>query len=197
MSNNQRIFYACQAVAIANSGVPIGNYGSGNMVHGVQSVGITTSFKLEQAFELGQIEIFENIEGVPEVEVTMEKIIEGYPLIYLMATTGVYQSSNSGLVARSKQRCDIRVGIFDEGANNIASSTTNGGAAEVEIACTGMFVGSVSYKIPTDGNCSESVSFVGNNKTWLTGGNVAISETMANYFDGNDAPPAFKYASTN
>ena len=197
MSTNQRIFYACQAVAIANSGTPIGNYGSGNMVHGVQSVGITTSFKLEQAFELGQIEIYENIEGVPDVELTMEKDIEGYPLIYLMATTGVYGTANSGLVARSKARCDIRVGIFDEAANNIASSTSNGGAAEVEIACTGMFVGSLTYKIPVEGNVSEAVSFVGNNKTWLTGGNVAISDTMAGYFDGNDAAPAYKYAATN
>ncbi len=197
MSTNNRIFYACQAVAIANSGTPIGSYGSGNMLHGVQSVGITTSFKLEQSFELGQIEIYENIEGVPDVEVTMEKDIDGWPLIYLAATTGVYQSSNSGLVARSKCRCDIRVGIFDEAANNIASSTSNGGAAEVEIACTGMFVGSLTYKIPVEGNCSEAVSFVGNNKTWLTGGSVAITDTMAGYFDGNDAPPAFKYSLSN
>ena len=54
-SANQRIFYACQAVAIANKATIDGDYGPGNMVHGLQSVGITTNFNLEQAFELGQI----------------------------------------------------------------------------------------------------------------------------------------------
>ena len=37
MSTNQRIFYACQGVAIANSGTAIGSYGVNNMVHGVSS----------------------------------------------------------------------------------------------------------------------------------------------------------------
>ena len=59
MSSNKRIFYACQAVAITNHGdttvEPV------DMVHGVQSVGVNTTFNLEQAFELGQIEIYENI----------------------------------------------------------------------------------------------------------------------------------------
>ena len=34
------------------------------MVHGLQSVGMTTNFNLEQAFQLGQLEIYENIEEV-------------------------------------------------------------------------------------------------------------------------------------
>ena len=80
MSDNKRIFYACQAVAISNEGDD--SLAAGDMVHGVQSVGITTNFNLEQAFELGQIEIYENIEGTPDIEVTLEKVLDGYPLIY-------------------------------------------------------------------------------------------------------------------
>ncbi len=61
MSTNDRIFYACQAVAITNQGDDI--VAAPDLVHGLQSVGMTTNFNLEQAFELGQIEIYENIEG--------------------------------------------------------------------------------------------------------------------------------------
>ena len=194
MSSNNRIFYACQGVAISNMG-DSGNglrLGAANMVHGVQSVSMTTTFNPEQAFELGQIEIYENIEGTPDIEVTIEKAIDGYPLVYHMATTGVSGSSpaNSGLTNRSKQRCDLRLGIFDEGANNIGSATLNSGKSEVEVYCSGMFVGSVGYTIPVDGFATESVSLVGNNKQWLTGANVCIGSAGADAFDGNDSPLA-------
>ena len=56
MSN--RIYYANQQVAFKKAG------GSWTVAHGVQSIGISTSFSLEQAFELGQLAIYENIEGL-------------------------------------------------------------------------------------------------------------------------------------
>jgi len=190
MSSNKRIFYACQAVAIADIGTAV--YTTGNMVHGVQSLSTNTTFNPEQVFEYGQIEIYENIEGTPDVEVTIEKAIDGYPLIYHMASTGVagLAASQSGLAGRSKQQCDLRLGIFDEGALNVAGSTTNGGKAEVEVYCSGMYIGSVSYTIPVEGFCTESVTLQGNNKQWLTGSNVFISDTLAGEFDGADVPLA-------
>ena len=54
---NNRVFYAVQAVGIA----PFGSTTYAT-VHGLQSVGITTTFNLEQVFELGQLAIYENIE---------------------------------------------------------------------------------------------------------------------------------------
>lgn len=186
MSVNNRILYSCQIVTIAESGHG-GILNEPKPVHGVQSVGMTTSFNLEQAFELGQIEIYENIEGTPDVEVTLEKVVDGYPLIYLMASTGVFGSSASGLLARSKERCDVSLGIFGEEFNNVASA---GGNAEVEVRCTGMYISSVSYSIPTDGNITESVTLVGNDKRWLTGANVNITNSTVTLFDGLDDPMA-------
>ena len=195
MSVNNRILYSCQIVTIAESGH--GHIaGEPQPVHGVQSVGMTTSFNLEQAFELGQIEIYENIEGTPDVEVTLEKVLDGYPLIYLMASTGVVGSSASGLLARSKERCDVSLGIFGEEFNNVASATFNGGGAEVEVRCTGMYISSVSYSIPTDGNITESVTLVGNDKRWLTGANVNITNQTATLFDGLDDPMALAAGDT-
>ena len=108
MANN-RIFYACQMVGISTMGDDTSS--SIREAHGVQSIGITTNFNLEQAFELGQIQIYENIEGLPDVEVTMEKVIDGYPLLYHLATSG---AANSSLTARSNARTDIRLGIYSD-----------------------------------------------------------------------------------
>lgn len=195
MTTNKRIFYACQGVAITN----MGNDGptSADMVEGLQSVGMTTNFNLEQAFSIGQLEIFENIEGTPDVEVTLEKVLDGGRLIYHMATTGVGVGGSTKLANRSKQRADLRLGIFDEGANNIATASGTygvGGAysgdAEVEVYCSGMYVSSISYSIPTDGNATESITLVGNEKQWLTGANVKIGNDDVLNFDGQLTPNA-------
>ena len=184
MSNNKRIFYACQALAITNEGDA--DIAATDMVHGVQSVGINTSFNLEQVFELGQVEIYENIEGTPDIEVTLEKVIDGYPLIYHMATVGVAGTSNSGIVGRADTKCDLRLGIFDASKNNVAS---NGSSPEVEVYCSGMAVSSISYTVPVDGNCTESVTLVGNNKRWLVTGQGIASADVAS-FNGSDSPKA-------
>tara|TARA_Y100001972_G_C7647205_1_gene325321 strand:- start:375 stop:1034 length:660 start_codon:yes stop_codon:yes gene_type:complete len=160
------------------------------MVHGVQSIGITTNFNLEQAFELGQLEIYENIEGTPDVEVTMEKFIDGYPLMYLLASTGVTGSNASGLIARSKQQCDVNLGIFGEEFNNVAAATPNGGDAEAQVYMSGMYISSISYNIPVDGTCTESITLVGNSKEWLTGTDTTLEAESLVDFDGLDEPLA-------
>jgi len=187
MSLNDRIFYATQAVGIHGHGDG-GNVLPAEMVHGLQSVGINTTFNLEQAFELGQIEIYENIEGTPDVEVTLEKVLDGYPLIYHLASDQGLDGSpaGSGLVGRSKSRCDIRLGIFSDAHNNVSAGN---GAAEAEVYLSGMYISSVSYSIPTDGSMTESITLVGNNKQWLTS-SQKLTAAAVDAFDGNDAPAA-------
>ena len=90
MANN-RIFYACQAVAICKMGHPPTGGAGANVafLKGIQSVGITTNFTLDQAFELGQVEIYQNSEEVADLEVTLEKVIDGEKLIYLSAAGNI------------------------------------------------------------------------------------------------------------
>ena len=174
MSTNKRIFYACQGVSITD--MADDSPDAASMVHGLQSVGMTTNFNLEQAFQLGQLEIYENIEGTPDVEVTLEKVLDGHRLIYHMATTGIATSASTAtnLANRSKQRGDLRLGIFNEEENNL-----EGQNAEVEVYCSGMYVSSISYSIPTDGNATESVTLVGNEKQWLRGAGAAKIDSGA------------------
>tara|TARA_B100002019_G_scaffold16426_2_gene12910 strand:+ start:9677 stop:10975 length:1299 start_codon:yes stop_codon:yes gene_type:complete len=179
---NDRVFYATQAVAISPRGTAPKSYTASHMAHGVQSIGITTNFNLEQVFELGQLEIYENVEGIPDVEVTMEKVIDGYPLLYHMATKGAGTASDPAIgptdtakfLPRSKKRCDVRLGIFEEEqANSVGLSAPSGSntggsdAQSTEVYLSGMFINSISYSVPVDGPATESVTFVGNNKQWL------------------------------
>ena len=181
---NDRIFYACQGVAIQGHGDG-GNVATTEMIHGLQSVGVTTNFALEQAFELGQIEIYENIEGTPDIEVTLEKVLDGNSLIYHLATTGI-GTGPSGLVNRSKQRADVRLGIFPEENNFISGGGAN---AAAEVYMSGMYVSSISYSLSSDGNSTESCTMVGNNKQWfdVASASQMVAAAVAN-FDGLDEP---------
>lgn len=182
---NQRIFYACQAVAIAPRGTtPLT---AAYVVHGLQSVGMTSTFTLEQVFEMGQIEIYENIEEVADIEVTLEKVLDGYKLIFDLATNGACKTD---LVAASKARSDVYVAVFDDGLSNATGVPKN--------VCmnSGMFVSSVSYSYTVDGSATESVTLVGNDRFWnsTTAGVIgtAPSTTWGNNIttniDGTDTP---------
>lgn len=160
---NNRIFYACQAVAISPH--PDTDSASFVVTHGVQSVGVNTSFNLEQAFELGQISIYENIEGLPEVEVTLEKVLDGYPLLYRLATMPVTDPSprEDDLVGRTKNRCCVALAIYEDSKPYIS------GTPLTQVYMSGMYINAVNYTFPTDGNCTESITLVGNHKVWYKG----------------------------
>ena len=155
MARNQRIFYACQAVAITARGA--GAVAAADIVHGLQSVGMSSTFTLDQVFEMGQIEIYENIEQVADIEVTLEKVIDGYELIYNLATDGACETD---IVTASKKRCDVLVAVYDDGNSHATGVPRN--------VCynSGMYVSSVSYSYSVDGSATESVTLVGNDRFW-------------------------------
>ena len=189
MANN-RIFYACQAVAVCKNGhTPTGG-ASANVafIKGVQSVGITTNFTLEQAFELGQVEIYENSEDIADIEVTIEKLIDGEKLIYLSA---VGNTGKTNVVSASTSQCDVYLAIY---ADTLTS--TSGATPTKVVMCSGMYVSSISYTYPVDGNATESVTLVGNDKFWsgFSGGAGAAANPATSFgspatnLDGADTP---------
>jgi len=174
---NNRIYYAIQQVQIGNASTSM------VAVHGLQTVGITTNFNLEQVFEMGQLAIYQNVENVPDIEVTLNKVLDGYPLLYVLATeqgTGVASgltAVNPTIPGRQNARADMRLAIFSD--TNVSSS----GTAVTAVTCSGMYVSSVSYTFPVDGNFTEDVTLVGNNKVW--------GASVTGAFSGNnDAPIA-------
>jgi hypothetical protein len=150
----------------------------------VQSVGITTNFNLEQAFELGQIQIYENIEGTPDVEVTMEKVIDGDALLYHLASPA---ATSAGLVGRSKERCDVALGIWNDGFDYVGEQGAgNDDQPQVQVDMSGMYISSISYSIPVDGMATESITLVGNHKAWLKDANTNLNPAGNDF--GSDSP---------
>lgn len=176
MANN-RIYYAIQQVTLGTGSVP---------VHGLQSVGLTTNFNLEQVFELGQLSIYQNVENIPEIEVTLNKVLDGYPLLYVLATeagTGInstLKATSPDLAGRQNARADMSLSIYNDTVTKVGGNTSF-----ANVRCSGMYVSSVSYTFPVDGNFTEDLTLVGNDKIWST-----TNVTGDSSFDDSDEPLA-------
>lgn len=179
---NNRIYYASQAVQLR----PISAEGSafGYWYHplAVQSVGMTTNFTTEQTFQLGTVELYDNVETIPEVEVTINKVIDSTAPLYLMCmggSTGIAGAKDKTLVSLSNNRVHFRLGIYEDSKQYIS------GNAHSSVLCSGMYLSSFNYTFPVDGNATEEVTLVGNSKLWNTGNipgiqtaNFQVSSTM-------------------
>lgn len=171
---NKRIYYAIQQVKL-------GTGDDKTELHGLQSVGMTTNFNLEQVFELGQLEIYQNIEEIPEIEITLNKVLDGYPTVYTVATeggtgVGTFVSTSPTLTGRQNARCDMELAIFGDD-----QESATGTSPVSVVTCSGMYVSSVSYTFPVDGNFTEDVTLVGNDKVW--------GSTASGAFTTNDDSP--------
>lgn len=151
---NNRVFYASQGVSVG-----------GTVVQGAQSVGITTNFNLEQAFQLGQLALYDNISLDPEVEVTISKVLDGEDTIYKLATSG-----GGSIITNANDVTTVVIGIGSDTAASLTSTSA--------VTCTGMFVSSISYTFPVDGNITEEISLVGNAKA--ISGSVSAPSTTSN-----------------
>jgi len=108
---------------------------------------------------------------------TVERVLDGYPLLYHLATVDAASNTLSG---RSGARANVAMSIFGD-TQNAAS-----GVPVAQVNLSGMYVNSLTYTIPTEGNCTESVSLVGNDKTWLS----AAYTFSGSLFDNADTPLA-------
>jgi len=173
---NNRVYYAIHSVAFKdNSGpatnevvviqpgvdvAPTGTLGQAiwEVGRGVQSVGMTTTFNFEQVFELGQLEIYEYIEAEPEIEVTVEKVLDGTKPLWFM-TTG--PRGTSLLTDRTANyQTDVAISIYSD------TQTRASGLPLSMVLGSGMYLSSWTLTMPVDGNFTESVTLVGNDKIW-------------------------------
>lgn len=169
LNQNKRLFWAIEAIGFAPDGST-----TFTPAHGVQSLGSNTTFNLTEVFELGQISIYDNVEDTPDVEFTIEKLIDGYPFIYHLATP---DATNASLVGRSTKRCTMALSTFGD-TQNSASGTPNS-----QMTASGLYVSSMSYSFPAEDNATESITLVGNSKIWSSG-----SFTFTGGFTNLDTP---------
>ena len=172
MGNKNRIFYGSQVAQVkpATTGV---SFGSWYQPLGVQSVGMNSSFDTQQTFQLGALDLYNISENVPNIEVTINKLLDGTSPLYLMCMGGsngiaganctsfaADQINTKGFGGLASNSVDFRLGIYD-GITTSSTGTTND-----YVLCERMYLSSVNYTFPVDGNATEEVSLVGNNKLW-------------------------------
>ncbi len=136
-----RIFYASHGVSVG-----------GTTVQGAQSVSVNTNFDLEQVFQLGRLAIYENLQNDPDVEVTINKVLDGEPLIWSLATT-----TGTSIIDNANDTTTVVLGVGDDAQAVLATASA--------ITMTGMYVNSVNYTLPVDGTFTEEVSFIGSHKS--------------------------------
>lgn len=178
---NNRIHWAIQYVGIRTDATPgSSNWTAYSAVHGVQNFTMNANFNLEQVFEYGQLAVYENIENIPDIEATIEKVLDGYPLVYHLATQN---ATTPTLINRGNNRATIALGIYADDQEYVTGNPTS------QVELSGVYVSALTYTFPVEGNCTESVSFVGNDRRWYktTGGFVAPVTNPSTTF-GSDSP---------
>lgn len=190
MAINFRTYSPVHMIAFAKHGVSYLTQPTGYIaMHGGQSVGQTTNFNITTINEIGQLESYEQVEGIPNTELTVTKVIDGYPLIQHLASQSPAGNSLGGRY--NAARANVIAAIYNF-SNNAASGVP------LSIAfMSGMYVSAINFNIPVQGAATESVTLVGNNKVWYTG-IASIPTGLLDFnslyntesrFNNADAPP--------
>ena len=181
----ERIYYANQQIVIRPDSDGDVAFGAGDELHGIQSVAMTTSFNLVQVFELGQLALYENSEDLPEIEVTLNKVLDGYPLVWDYATA---DAGTPTLAGRSNAKCFLGLSIFDD-TNNAAAGTPIS-----VVQCSGLYPSSLTYTFPLEDASTEEITLVGNNKVWANA--PTYGETLGTSVTGPTIEANGQFSST-
>lgn len=155
MSN--RTFYAVQSVQVGSAYTGDNSSPTYNTVSAVQSVGINTNFNLEPVYQLGQLELYDNFEEIPDVEITLNRVMDGKSSLY------EYCMGSGTLVALANNKTAARLNIYPD------TSSAATGALTAQCSMNPAYLSAVTYTFPTEGNFTEEVTLVSNNKSWTTG----------------------------
>ncbi len=181
--SNDRIYYAIQQVGLRADG-EAGAFDDDDVLYGVQSVGMSANFPLEEVFQLGHLQPYEYAEmGLPELEVTMQKALDGYPLLYHQATKGDTTVAPT-LAGRGKTKTLFGMSIFSDEQEAAEGEPTS------LLSASGMYVNSSSFTFSRDGFFTEDITLVGNNRIWASlpdGANPALpTPVFSGQFDASE-----------
>lgn len=175
----KRITFQSEQPQIA-PGLNFTAFSSGNVVHGVQTIGMNGSVPIQTLYELGQAAPYEQFEEVSEFTVSMDKYIDGYPMMWHKAT---YDATTASLLGRSDSRCHLGLSLFAD-TNQYAS-----GAAQFGCWMSGYYPSNLSITVPVNGPATESMSFVGNTRKWYSAtyrsAEAATINILSGYFTGS------------
>ena len=188
-----RTYYASQALGLYPNGfLPTtqdfvdqqdynAGYGNAKMeiLSGVQSVGFSSSVEFEQVFELGHLQIFENIEGSPSCEMTIERILGlGTSSLFEMFCTS--ETRNYGINMSnfaSDRGCSARLSVQADGSVMTNTATLTTGDKLYGFQIDG-FTSNYSISAQTDGAVTESLGIAGVNLSLIPSGTSGKSRQV-------------------
>lgn len=135
------------------------NFGSGHVLYGVQSLGYDANIDPQVIFQIGQGAIYDIDDGLPTVDITVNKALDGYCPVFLAATRDATEPT---LLARAPTKANFGISYFD------CTKDSARGSAEATVVLKDVQVTSVGYTLGVDGVFSEDISFTGNNIIWST-----------------------------
>lgn len=173
MANNKRINWGVHCAGIK----PVGETGNYEEVHGLQEFGRTITIDNTPIFEIGQFAIYELLEGIPDVSVTMDRVLDGYPILWHLSTQGY---TNNTLFGRLNQQCIIGSAVYPD-TNDSASGTP---LSMIEMS--GFYASDWSVTLDSESEFRESLTLVGNEFRYTPAGVYGSFATTV--FDNNDSP---------
>jgi hypothetical protein len=171
---NKRVYYACRSFEVANVD-KTGTIDTYFNPHGIQSVGITTNFNIEKVFQLGQLATYDQVANNPQVELAVNKVIDGTRPLLLTLMADNHAMTSGSLVTMQDNRVNVRMGIYPD-----TDVLTSGAYPVSTLACTGMYLNNITFTFPTEGNFTEEATLVANNKVWVTGTLTAPAAGLGN-----------------
>lgn len=171
MADNSRVIFSTRQISLARDGTS--NF---TAIHGLENMTMSLSFDINFALEIGQLSTYQAVEDLPNLEATFEKKLDGYPPVYMLAT---YPSASASLAGRGYTKTIMAVDVFSDQQDAASGQPIS------EAVSSGMQVNSVTYNFPVTGFYTESVSLIGQNRTWTTGVGTFLQSGV---FDNTDSP---------
>jgi hypothetical protein len=149
-----RIYYAIQQVGI----MPVEG-ATFLVVHGLQSVGINSDINLSSVPSFGQVYPNNLLEDTQDVQVSLNKVLDGYPLIY---TLSIFGATSPALESGLLRRCNIGLSIFDDSKVSALGTPVN------ILQCCNMYINSFRYNFTSNNkdNFNEEINFIGDERLW-------------------------------
>lgn len=172
MPTNRRVIFSNQCAAIAADGTT-----SYTPIKGLQSFSTSINFNLTPVNQIGQQSLYENIEGTPDLSITLSKVLDGYPPLICLASQG---ATDSTLVARAAQKCMFGFAV------HLDTVTAATGVPLAETIMSGCQISSSSFSFPADGLFTEDMTLVALDQLFKTGTFLLTNFGTAEF--GSDRP---------
>lgn len=157
---NKRVYYAIQAVAadpVDNDDIRLGTK---LKLQGLQSIDIQTDLDNEPVKQFGSLALYGEVPTEQSIKISLSKIIDNKPPLYLMLTQGTTaDSSGKNIYELGNRKTDIYFGIWKD-TSNFAS-----GVSIETLYCSGMSITNIEYKFSID-DFTENIELEGHHRTW-------------------------------